>query len=120
MHGPTFMGNPLACAIANASIDVLLAQDWQSGIKRIEAGLKTGLEPARQLSRVADVRVLGAIGVIELREPLDLRYAQPLFVNNGVWIRPFGKLVYTMPPYIMNDNDLALLTQAMVKTVASL
>ena len=120
MHGPTFMGNPLACAIANASIDLLLAQDWQSEIQRIERGLIAGLEPARALAHVADVRVLGAIGVIELREPLDLREAQPQFVNNGIWVRPFGKLVYTMPPYIMNDSDLALLTGAMVRTVAAL
>lgn len=120
MHGPTFMGNPLACAIANASIDLLLSQDWQSEIRRLEVGLKAGLEPALELPQVADVRVLGGIGVIELREALDLREAQPKFVDNGIWVRPFGKLVYTMPPYIMSNDDLALLTSAMVRTVATL
>lgn len=120
MHGPTFMGNPLACAIANASIDLLLSQDWQSNIRRIEQALTAGLEPARALAQVADVRVLGAIGVIELHTALDLREAQPQFVDNGVWVRPFGKLVYTMPPYIMNNDDIDFLTNAMVRTVASL
>lgn len=120
MHGPTFMGNPLACAIANASIELLLSQDWQSEIRRIEQALATGLAPARSLPQVADVRVLGAIGVIELHTALNLREAQPRFVDNGVWVRPFGKLVYTMPPYIMNNDDIALLTDAMVRTVASL
>ncbi|WP_372748995.1 aminotransferase class III-fold pyridoxal phosphate-dependent enzyme, partial [Litorivivens sp.] len=117
MHGPTFMGNPLACAIANASIELLMSQDWAGNVQRIEAGLTRGLEPARQLPGVSDVRTLGAIGVIELEEPLDLRKHQQTFVDNGVWVRPFGKLVYTMPPYIMNDNDLATLTGAMVNTL---
>lgn len=117
MHGPTFMGNPLACAIANASIELLMSQDWAGNVQRIEAGLTRGLEPARQLPGVSDVRTLGAIGVIELEEPLDLRRHQQTFVDNGVWVRPFGKLVYTMPPYIMNDNDLATLTGAMVNTL---
>lgn len=117
MHGPTFMGNPLACAVASASIDLLLAQDWASTIQRIASGLAQGLEPARRLKGVRDVRTLGAIGVIELEQALDLRIHQQAFVDNGVWIRPFGKLVYTMPPYIINDHDLAQLTGAMVATL---
>ncbi|MFT5604661.1 MAG: adenosylmethionine-8-amino-7-oxononanoate aminotransferase, partial [Paracoccaceae bacterium] len=120
MHGPTFMGNPLACAIANASIDLLLSQDWRSEIRRIESALQVGLSPARDLPQVADVRILGAIGVIELHKPVNLREVQPQFVAKGVWVRPFGKLVYTMPAYVMNNDDLATLTGAMVRTVAEL
>ena len=117
MHGPTFMGNPLACAVASASIDLLLSQDWAANIQRIALGLAQGLEPARNLQGVLDVRTLGAIGVIELEHALDLRVHQQAFVDNGVWIRPFGKLVYTMPPYIINERDLAQLTSAMVTTL---
>lgn len=117
MHGPTFMGNPLACAVASASIDLLLSYDWSANIQRIASGLAHGLEPARKLEGVHDVRTLGAIGVIELEEALDLRIHQQVFVDNGVWVRPFGKLVYTMPPYIINDHDLAQLTAAMVASL---
>ena len=120
MHGPTFMGNPLACAIANTSLELLLEQDWQSNIKRINQGLLDGLAPAKNLDQVADVRCLGAIGVIELKEPVDMTTAQPKFVEAGVWIRPFGKLVYTMPPYIISEQDIATLCGAMVSTVAQL
>lgn len=120
MHGPTFMGNPLACALACESIDLLLESDWQSNLTRLYKGLSQGLAPANKLAQVADVRCLGAIGVIELKAPLNMHIAQPKFVEAGVWLRPFGKLVYVMPPYIMSDNDLAFLCNAMVNTVASL
>ncbi|NLC70869.1 MAG: adenosylmethionine--8-amino-7-oxononanoate transaminase [Desulfuromonadaceae bacterium] len=114
MHGPTFMANPLACAAANASLDLLLAGDWQARIRHIEECLKAGLEPARSLAGVADLRVLGAIGVIEMREAVDVERLQAFFVERGVWIRPFGRLVYLMPPYIIGDEDLGRLCEAMV------
>ena len=117
MHGPTFMGNPLACSVAQASVRLLLDQDWQAEIARIEGRLRAGLEPARGLPGVADVRVLGAIGVVELEEAPDLRKLQPRIVDHGVWLRPFGRLVYTMPPYISSDDDLDALTSAMCAVV---
>jgi len=120
MHGPTFMANPLACATAIASTELLLSQPWQRIVQRLQAELAAGLAPARDLKQVADVRTLGAIGVIELRETADLRKIQPMFVERGVWIRPFGKLVYTMPPYTMNSEQVATLTAAMVDVVDSL
>jgi adenosylmethionine-8-amino-7-oxononanoate aminotransferase len=118
MHGPTFMANPLACSVARASVQLLLDNDWRSQTARIELALRAGLEPARGAARVADVRVLGAIGVIELREPVDMAHAQRFFVERGVWIRPFGKLVYIMPPYVTSDAELAQLCDAMVAYVA--
>ncbi len=120
MHGPTFMANPLACAVANASIGLLLEQDWQAEIRRIEAGLRKGLEACADLPAVADVRVMGAIGVVELKEPVDMPSIQPRFVEAGVWVRPFGKLVYVMPPYVIRDDELAFLTGAITKVVAGL
>lgn len=120
MHGPTFMANPLACAVALESLNQLEQQDWRTQVQRIESGLKQGLEPARALTSIADVRVLGAIGVIERHEPVSLAQVQPMFVDRGVWVRPFGRLVYVMPAYIMSDADLATLTSAMVSVMQEL
>jgi len=120
MHGPTFMANPLACATAIASIRLLLSQPWEQTVQRLQAELSAGLAPARALPQVAQVRTLGAIGVIELRHAVDMRAVQPMFVERGVWVRPFGKLVYAMPPYIMGSEDVATLTAAMVDVVAQL
>jgi len=120
MHGPTFMANPLACATAIASIELLLSQPWKRNVERLGRELETGLAPAAGLSQVAEVRTLGAIGVIELHETVDMKKVQPMFVERGVWIRPFGNLVYTMPPYIMSTEDVTTLTAAMVDVVRSL
>jgi adenosylmethionine-8-amino-7-oxononanoate aminotransferase len=118
MHGPTFMGNPLACAIANASIDLLLEDDWQANIARIESLLRTGLAPCCDLPGVAEVRVLGGIGVVEMTEPVRMREIQRRFVEQGVWVRPFGRLVYLMPPYVISNEELDHLCKAMVKVLA--
>jgi len=117
MHGPTFMGNPLACAVAASSIDLLLSHDWKSNIQRIEAKLISGLAPCKDLTGVVDVRILGAIGVVELKIPVELASIQRLFVDKGVWVRPFGCLVYIMPPYIITDEDLDILTKAICQVV---
>ncbi|MGB3667878.1 MAG: adenosylmethionine--8-amino-7-oxononanoate transaminase [Bermanella sp.] len=120
MHGPTFMGNPLACAVANASLDVLMEGHWPKQVANIQTGLEKGLAPARDLPQVKDVRILGAIGVIELHEPVDMPTVQPMFVEAGVWVRPFGRLIYVLPPFIIDDQDLAFLTNAMVSVVSKL
>ena len=117
MHGPTYMGNPLACKVAAASIRLLVEDDWQAEITRIEVGLRAGLLPCRHYEGVADVRVLGAIGVVELVEPVEMAVIQQRFVERGVWVRPFGKLVYVMPPYCISDGELASLTAAMVEVI---
>ena len=120
MHGPTFMANPLACAVALASIDLLLSGPWQERILAIEAQLRRELEPCRQLGNVRDVRVLGAIGVVELDRPVDMHTIPRSFVDRGVWVRPFGRLVYLMPPYIINADDLKSLTTAIQEVVKEL
>jgi adenosylmethionine-8-amino-7-oxononanoate aminotransferase len=120
MHGPTFMANPLACAVSLASIELLLDSPWQDRVTTIEQGLREGLAGCAAMEHVAEVRVLGAIGVVELIKPVDMRRVQPLFVEQGVWIRPFGRLVYVMPPFVIEQDDLALLTRAVRRVVGRL
>ncbi len=117
MHGPTFMANPLAAAVALASTRLLLSRDWRAEVAAVGEGLRRGLEPARGLAQVRDVRVLGAIGVVELHEPVDMRVVQPALVERGAWVRPFGRLVYAMPPYVSTPEDVATVTAAMVGAV---
>ena len=120
MHGPTFMANALACSVAVASVELLLGQDWRARVAEIEAGLREGLEPARSLPGVADVRVLGAIGVVEMAEPVDMPVATAAALESGIWLRPFRNLVYAMPPYICPPAEIARITSAMVGVARAL
>jgi adenosylmethionine-8-amino-7-oxononanoate aminotransferase len=120
MHGPTFMANALACAVSVASVELLLAGDWRSSVHAIETGLRDGLSPAAELPGVADVRVLGAIGVIEMDRPVDLRIATPAALDHGVWLRPFRNLIYAMPPYICTPAEIGQITSAMVGVARAL
>ncbi len=120
MHGPTFMANPLACAVANASLKLLFNSPWQQRISNIENQLQQQLEPCRAFNAVKDVRVKGAIGVIELHKPIDIHWMQPRFVELGVWVRPFAHLVYVMPPYVMNSADLSKVTSAMEQVTSEI
>ncbi len=116
MHGPTFMANPLACSVANANIELLLNSPWQDNIADIETVLSGELSSLRSHDKVADVRILGAIGVVELTQEIDVEKVQNQLIENGVWLRPYGKLLYTMPPFIINKQELLLITKA-IKTV---
>jgi adenosylmethionine-8-amino-7-oxononanoate aminotransferase len=118
MHGPTFMANPLACAVALASIDLLLSQDWSAKIARISAGLSDALAPAIELPGVKDVRVLGAVGVVQLAGPVDMQQMTDAVLRRGVWVRPFRDLVYTMPPYICTDEEIATIGTAIAEAIA--
>jgi len=117
MHGPTFMANPLACSVANASIRLLLNSPWQENIQRIEQALEQGLRCCESLPAVNEVRVLGAIGVVELHKDVTMATIQQQFVDAGVWIRPFGKLVYLMPPYIISSTDIQKLCDAIYQVL---
>jgi adenosylmethionine-8-amino-7-oxononanoate aminotransferase len=120
MHGPTFMANALACAVSVASIELLLSQDWRSTVGTIEAGLTDGLAPARSMPGVADVRVLGGIGVIEMERPVDMAVATATALQHRVWLRPFRNLVYAMPPYVCTPDEVGRITSAMVGVARAL
>ena len=118
MHGPTFMANPLACAVALASLDLLRDNDFRSQVDHLETELGRGLKPASDLASVADVRVLGGVGVIALAEPVRAAEVAAAAIDRGVWVRPFRDLVYTMPPYVSTTDDVATITSALTEAVA--
>ena len=118
MHGPTFMANPLACAVATASLELLIESDWQQRVRQIEQQLKHHLSPCADLSQVAEVRCLGAIGVVEMKQAVDMASIIPQFVDAGIWVRPFGKLVYLMPAYVISNQELEQLCTSLVDIVA--
>ncbi|MGB0544718.1 MAG: adenosylmethionine--8-amino-7-oxononanoate transaminase [Candidatus Pseudothioglobus sp.] len=120
MHGPTFMANPLSCSAANASIDLLLKNDWKKRIIEIQSLLAEELLPLKNYESVYDARVIGAIGVLELKKPLDMKSTQEKLIKYGVWLRPYGKLLYTMPPFIITDQELLKITNAMREVVRNL
>ena len=120
MHGPTFMANPLACAVALKSTQLLLSQDWQAKVQQIEQVLKDYLQPLNALPQVADIRVLGAIGVVELQQSVDLASFQAECVRRGVWIRPFGRLVYVMPPFVISAEQLKTLLVHMCEMIQAM
>ena len=117
MHGPTFMANPLACAVAATSLDLLTGSSWRERVKGVEAALVRGLTPCKSLAGVSEVRVLGAIGVVEMEAPVNVAALQRAFVEAGVWVRPFGKLVYLMPPYVISTEELEQLTGAVFQVI---
>lgn len=117
MHGPTFMGNPLACAVAEANLGLLNTGEWHRQVGRLEQSLEHALAPCRELDGVADVRVLGAIGVVEMDAPVNLPNLQNFFIERGIWLRPFGRLIYTMPPYITTDEDVAQIGTAIFNAI---
>jgi adenosylmethionine-8-amino-7-oxononanoate aminotransferase len=119
MHGPTYMANPLACAVALASVELLDSSGWQDNVARIEAAFTSALAPARDAAGVEDVRVLGAIAVIELDHPVDIAEATRAATELGVWLRPFRNLIYAMPPYITSDAELAQIARAMIAAAAA-
>jgi adenosylmethionine-8-amino-7-oxononanoate aminotransferase len=118
MHGPTYMGNPLACSVALASLDLLESSDWSTNVARVGAGLTAGLAPLRGLPGVADVRTIGAVGVVQLDHPVDVVKATDAAVEEGVWLRPFRDLLYTMPPYVTSDDDVTRICAAVERAAS--